>query len=813
VYPQFATHNAHTLAAVAAMAGPDGPADRYEFQCLHGMGEPLYEQVVAPPAEGGLGRACRIYAPVGAHDTLLAYLVRRLLENGANSSFVHRIVDPDVSVESLLEDPAQLAQATGGTPHARVPLPAALYGAGRRNSAGIDLNDDPTLAALDAAFARCAGMAWTAAPILAAQHQPEGVARPVPNPARRTVSVGHVWEASAREVDLALAAAEAYAPTWSALGASERARVLEAGADALEQHRDPLLWLLTREAGKTLANAHGEVREAVDFLRYYAAQSRRPGFDARATPLGVVAAISPWNFPLAIFVGQIAGALAAGNTVVAKPAEQTPLVAAAAVRLLHEAGLARAALQLLPGDGRVGALLTADPRVRGVVFTGSTDVAALIDRSLAARAGAEETVLIAETGGQNAMIVDSSCLPEQVVADAIVSAFDSAGQRCSALRVLCVQDDVADRIVAMLEGALAEQRLGDPGVLSTDVGPVIDADAQQNIEAHLATMRASCPVQQPAAADARREPGTFCAPAIVMIDSLDRLTREVFGPVLHVLRYRRADLGALVDRINALGFGLTLGIHSRIDETIDFIVARAHVGNIYVNRNMIGAVVGVQPFGGEGLSGTGPKAGGPLYLERLRRGAPPDPAALGAQPGAAADLTALDALRGWAERQGETGLAQRCVQLAATSPLGWFIDLPGPTGETNRATFCARGAVLCAAVEQGALLQQIAAALATGNRIVVTRAAQLPAGLPPAVSARIASTSDAAADVDLALCAEHTAAAALRRAYALRAGRRVRVVTPGEGGYPLIWLLVERVVTVNTAAAGGNASLMTLEPS
>jgi RHH-type proline utilization regulon transcriptional repressor/proline dehydrogenase/delta 1-pyrroline-5-carboxylate dehydrogenase len=812
LYPQFATHNALTLAVVLQMADEAGVRG-WEFQCLHGMGETLYDQVVGPER---LNRPCRIYAPVGSHETLLAYLVRRLLENGANSSFVHRIVDSSVSVDDLLEDPVQLAAAGGGAPHPRVPLPAAMFGTERRNSAGIDLNDDATLAEIDQSFARLASNDWSAAPILAAVTKLDGPERAVTNPAQRSQVVGRVRDSSAEDVEAALAAAAVHAHDWGAKPARLRAGVLDAAADALESQRDALLWLLAHEAGKTLANAHGEVREAVDFLRYYAARIRRPGFDERGGALGVVIAISPWNFPLAIFIGQIAGALAAGNAVIAKPAEQTPLVAAAAVRVLHAAGIPRGALQFVPGDGRIGAMLTADARVRGVVFTGSTEVAALIDRALAANSADADVPLIAETGGQNVLIVDSSCLPEQVVADALSSAFDSAGQRCSALRVLCVQDDVAEKVVRMLEGAMAEQQLGDPARLSTDVGPVIDAEAQQTIETHLAAMRDRGAVRSLAVDRQLTQGGTFCVPSMVPIPSLGVLEREVFGPVLHVLRYRRDELPSLLDAINALGYGLTLGIHSRIDETIDFIAARARVGNIYVNRNMIGAVVGVQPFGGEGLSGTGPKAGGPLYLERLcrARSAALDMTSIGAARSESCELPALDALRDWAAQHGDGSLAQRCTDLAAATPLAYAIDLPGPTGESNRETFHPRGRVLCEAGDRRMLLDQVAAVLATGNRAVVAASTsnRLPPDLPSAVRALIEMASPQI-DVDLALCWGIQAAAQLRRVLAGRDGRRVRVVTPiDDGAYPLIWLVAERVVSVNTAAAGGNASLMTLEP-
>jgi RHH-type proline utilization regulon transcriptional repressor/proline dehydrogenase/delta 1-pyrroline-5-carboxylate dehydrogenase len=529
-----------------------------------------------------------------------------------------------------------------------------------------------------------------------------------------------------------------------------------------------------------------------------------------------VAAISPWNFPLAIFIGQVAAALAAGNPVLAKPAEQTPLIAAHAVRLLHEAGVPRGALQLLPGDGDVGAALVRDERVRGVLFTGSTEVAQAIDRTLAARCGTADPVLVAETGGQNAMIVDSSALPEQVVQDALQSAFDSAGQRCSALRVLCLQDEIAEPVIRMLAGAAEELRVGDPRELATDVGPVIDRPAAQAIEAHLARMprarvrRLALP--QGCAG------GTFVAPAIVEIDSMETLRREVFGPVLHVLRFPRERLGELVDAINATGYGLTLGIQSRIDETIDFVVARARAGNVYVNRNMIGAVVGTQPFGGEGLSGTGPKAGGPFTLARLRRDASAaslDPSAFGARREAGAP-PALIALEAWARAAGLADLAAACGAYARATPIGCRLELPGPTGESNTLSYRPRGRVLCVGDDAPALLAQIAAAVATANRALIgdrEAARSAVEALPESVRLQVDFARDAAAgDFDLALLeGSDDEYRQLRGALAQRDGTRIRVLRPNGRRYPLHWMVVERVVTINTAAAGGNATLMTLD--
>jgi RHH-type proline utilization regulon transcriptional repressor/proline dehydrogenase/delta 1-pyrroline-5-carboxylate dehydrogenase len=808
LYPQFATHNALTLATVREMAREAG-VTRYEFQCLHGMGETLYDQVIGADR---LDVACRIYAPVGSHETLLAYLVRRLLENGSNSSFVNQILDPAISVDALLHDPVQHAADSGGAAHPRIPLPADLFAPNRRNSAGLDLNDTLTLHALEAAFAQAHQRKWQAAPLLAEGGAAAAPARAVNNPARIDEVIGWVQEAGRSEVEAALSAAQAFTTVWAATAATERAQLLERAAAALESHRAELMWLAVHEAGKTLANALGEVREAVDFCRYYASGLRDRGDDAEGQPLGVVACISPWNFPLAIFIGQVAAALAAGNVVLAKPAEQTPLVAAHAVRLLHESGVPRAALQLTPGDGRTGSLLAADSRVRGVLFTGSTEVATLLDRQLAARSVSEEIVLVAETGGVNAMVVDSSSLPEQVVADVLASSFDSAGQRCSALRVLCLQEEIADRVLSMLHGALHELAIGDPAQLATDIGPVIDTDARARLEAHVERMRATHHAERlplPPAAGA----GLYVAPTVIEIDSLAQLDAEVFGPVLHVLRFRRGALGELIAAINATGYGLTFGVHSRIDETIDFVTARIRAGNVYVNRNMIGAVVGVQPFGGRGLSGTGPKAGGPLMLPRLRRSANALrlPAATTREP-----PEAFIAMQGWAVATGHDALAAHCAALLQATPLCRELALPGPTGESNRLRFIARGTALCAATDEEALLRQMAAAFATGNRVVILAASahDLPTRLPAQVREQTAVAADVAdAECDVALCLSDQAAA-LRRSLAARDGPRRRVVTPipGSDGYPLEALVVEQTLTVNTAAAGGNASLMTLGP-
>jgi RHH-type proline utilization regulon transcriptional repressor/proline dehydrogenase/delta 1-pyrroline-5-carboxylate dehydrogenase len=620
-YPQFATHNAHTIAAIAEMAGE---STEYEYQRLHGMGQQLYEEVLDGDEYNG---QCRVYAPVGIHKDLLPYLVRRLLENGANTSFVNRIVDEKLPPEEVVDDPISEVQSHSSISHPRIPLPIDLYGERRRNSEGINLAHETELHALKKAMDAAGAREWSVRP------STEGAAvaetADTVSPANTRLKVGRVaWTDEGAVESLVTRAVEAQ-PAWDARGAAERADLLDAIGDLYEKHIAELMAICAREGGKSLADGIAEVREAVDFLRYYAMQAREhlaepqemPGPTGESNTLrthgkGVFVCISPWNFPVAIFTGQIAAALVAGNAVLAKPAEQTPLVAARAVELMHSAGIPRDVLQLVPGDGRIGAALTGDPRIAGVAFTGSTETARVINRSLAEREGPLAT-LIAETGGQNAMIVDSSALPEQVVQDVIHSAFLSAGQRCSALRILCIQEDVADRVLDMLAGAMQELRIGDPGLLASDIGPVIDEGQLEMLEAHAERMdrQARLIARTPLGDDL--PPGHWFAPRAYEIDRIDQLEREVFGPIVHVVRYRSRELDELIDRINGTGYGLTLGIHSRIDRVQQHIAWRARVGNAYVNRNMTGAVVGVQPFGGEGLSGTGPKAGGPHYLFRF----------------------------------------------------------------------------------------------------------------------------------------------------------------------------------------------------
>lgn len=750
IYPQFATHNAHTVAAILEMAG-DKRA--YEFQRLHGMGERLHDLVLTDR-----GTNCRIYAPVGAHRDLLAYLVRRLLENGANSSFVNQIVNEEVPPAVVAACPLTAMEGMAQVASPALKTGPALFGA-RRNARGFDLTDAVDLAAIEAARAPHATRLFEAGPMTAGR--PVGGLRvEVRNPATGDV-VGHVVQAGAPDVDTALRLAE----PWAAAPA-ERAAVLHRVADLYEAEFGPIFALLAREAGKTLADAVSELREAVDFLRYYA--DGVAGLTAPAR--GVFTCISPWNFPLAIFTGQIAAALAAGNAVLAKPAEQTPLIAALAVGLMHKAGVPVTALQLLPGEGPVvGRMLTSDPRVGGVCFTGSTETALMIRRAMADHLD-PTAPLIAETGGLNAMLVDSTALPEQAVRDILASSFQSAGQRCSALRCLYVQEDVAGPVLEMLEGAMDELALGDPWDLATDVGPVIDAEAAGMIRDHIALARAEGRIIKEMAAP---EGGTFVGPAVIRVPGIAAMGREIFGPVLHVATFRADQIDAVVDAVNATGYGLTFGLHTRIDDRVQRIVERLRVGNTYVNRNQIGAVVGSQPFGGEGLSGTGPKAGGPDYLHRFTRS---EVAVVTGE-----DRVAVEA---------EVLAAVRAVPVAA-GPVS--VDLPGPTGESNRLTTVARGAVVCLGPTEAAAAAQAAAIRALGGLAV-----EAPSLAADAL-ARLAGISGAV----------WWGAAEVGRVYARALAGRAGAILPLIGGAPDAGhARLERHVCIDTTASGGNAQLL-----
>ena len=801
IFPQFATHNAYTLAAIYQM----GQGKEFEFQCLHGMGETLYDQVVG---NQNLGRRCRIYAPVGTHETLLAYLVRRLLENGANSSFVNQIVDEKVSIDDLIRCPLEGAAKTQGKMHAALPLPRQLYGASRLNSQGWDLSNENVLQLLENEMNAAAQQAYQAASLTAVsvQHQE---AAPVNNPANHQDTVGSVAFIQAESVAEVVAAAKAAESGWAATSPADRAAVLRRFADALETHTPALMMLAVREAGKTLNNAIAEVREAVDFCRYYAHEAETTCADR--APVGTVVAISPWNFPLAIFVGEVVAALAVGNTVIAKPAEQTSLIAHYAVRLLHEAGVPHNVLQLVLGAGEAGAALTQDARINGVIFTGSTEVAKLINQALAKRD--DSPVLIAETGGQNAMIVDSTALSEQVCVDVLNSAFDSAGQRCSALRVLCVQEDVADHMVKMIKGAMDELVLNNPQRLSTDVGPVIDAEAQQNLQAHIEKMKGVARSYHELVLPENSEQATFIAPIMFELNNLNELQREVFGPVLHVVRYRAGELDNVIDQINGKGYALTHGIHSRIDSTVEHICRRIEAGNIYVNRNIVGAVVGVQPFGGHGLSGTGPKAGGAFYLQKLSRGDWRIPTLTRNGQADAAALSVVEKLMmqmGFSHDEkvnfGRIIGEARVHTLRQAEAL-----LPGPTGERNVALWHAPKKVW---LYGGSLADGFAAWIklaAAGVKTVVTEDHPLAIWREHSEGLIEVSSRNIPAAISHLIALE-SPSSELRQQAALQDGALIKVIDATQG-LDVLPVFEEVSLSINTTAAGGNASLMAMAES
>ncbi len=807
IYPQFATHNAGTVAAIVQMATQaEAP---FELQRLHGMGVGIYRELTttppAPPAQaGGLNAVpVRIYAPVGEHRDLLAYLVRRLLENGANSSFVHQLADEAVAADVLLASPLARIDAVA------LPLPRHLYGASRTNSTGADLACLAERTPLDAALAR--------------------------------VSVGSVPGATAADIGATMTHLAHGFPAWSATPPATRAAVLRHAADALDARLPEFCALLVKEAHKTLGDCVAEVREAVDFLRYYAGQAEQRGASQGLDGCGVFVCISPWNFPLAIFAGQVAAALAAGNAVAAKPAEQTPFVAARMVALLHAAGVPTDALALLHGAGEVvGAALVADPRTAGVCFTGSTQVAQIIQRALAAKEG-PVVPLIAETGGLNAMIVDSTALPEQVVDAVVQSAFRSAGQRCSALRLLCVHESIADNLIEMLAGAMAALNVGDATLLATDVGPVIDAEAHANIARHIARLhREATLIGETRGGKAGP---THVAPIAFELARIADVQEEVFGPVLHVVRWG-GEVDAVVAQINALGYGLTLGVQTRIDSRAACIADAARIGNVYVNRNMIGAVVGVQPFGGEGLSGTGPKAGGPHYLDRFT--ALPQIEAGGPVPtwprGAAAPAldTLWPAFEAWSARplaERVAAVQRAAPRLAAAAARARLLadqasveladrDLPGPTGESNTLRLRARGvfALLVQGATESDTAAALAAALVTGNSVALVgaeagealRAACVAAGVPADAIMLLAADATGAvlADPSLAgVCLAAPGARASRavaRALAARQGAILPLISAAEAQRPdRLWRFCsEQTLSINTAAAGGNAELL-----
>ncbi|MGE4373931.1 MAG: bifunctional proline dehydrogenase/L-glutamate gamma-semialdehyde dehydrogenase PutA [Xanthobacter sp.] len=894
-FPQFATHNAQTVATLLEL----GKGRDFEFQRLHGMGEELYDEIVDPAKHN---RPCRIYAPVGGHAELLSYLVRRLLENGANSSFVNRLEDDKTPIDLIITDPAErLGAINGSKRHPNIPLPRNLFPDGRTNSGGLDLSDMSLLQPVAERMEATSCGSWKAGPIIGGDMR-SGDGLPVYNPADRRQIVGHVCETRPGDVEEALTCTKASQPAWDATSTVERAAIFERIASMMEEQMPELMAICTREAGKTIADGVAEVREAVDFLRYYARCARHdiqspiemPASGGKMAHIemrgrGVFVCISPWNFPLAIFTGQIAAALAAGNAVIAKPAEQTSLMAARVVQMFHKAGVPADVLALLPGPGEtVGDALISDPRVDGVAFTGSVEVAHIISRTLARRAGGSAP-LIAETGGQNVMLVDSSALPEQVVRDAVLSAFGSAGQRCSALRVMYVQEEIAETIITMLKGAMQELVIGDPALLETDIGPVIDEEALRTLQGHATHMTSKGRLIYEAPLPGSCAQGTFFAPRAYEIERIDILEREIFGPVLHVVRYKAKELDKVLAAIRQTRYGLTMGIHTRIDKKARAIQAASRIGNTYVNRNMIGAVVGVQPFGGEGLSGTGPKAGGPHYVARFakpvinRETLQDSPDLQATRPASSlppvgtmethfvkAVTAALEAQPKWDRAGGmrraailetaATALEKKAASLASllvretvpdmnevadihsacamlrvlaaqsrqfcTSPL----KLPGPTGEYNELQHHGRGVMLCMSEEGAAfsaIAAQIGACVASGCAALILSPSELAeatqhlvdslhmAGAPQHVLMMLdpVLSSEPIEDARIqgvAWAGKAPAATALATLLATRRGPITPLISEPFGPHYLTRFMVERTLTIDLTAAGGNASLLTL---
>ena len=768
IYPQFATHNAHTISTVLELAADNQP---FEFQRLHGMGEALHRAVLDENKTH-----CRIYAPVGAHTDLLAYLVRRLLENGANSSFVNQLVDESIPASVMAEDPFKAVLPIMGEAENAIAKPPQLYFPNRVNSAGWDLHNVDEWHQIESERYEYESIQWHVEPLVAngfTGTQPNDII----NPANSSDIVGSVIEATAEDAQTALQAATA----WNTSTATQRATVLERAADLYEQHSVEIFAILAREAGKTAGDAVAELREAVDFLRYYACQKIDDDRQAR----GIVACISPWNFPLAIFTGQIAAALAAGNGVIAKPADPTPIISHLAVRLLHQAGVPQAVLQLLPGRGSiVGEVLTSSPLVKGICFTGSTNTAIRINRTMAQHLS-PTAPLIAETGGINAMIVDSTALPEQAIKDIVASAFQSAGQRCSALRLLYIQEDIAEPFKQKLFGAMDELNVGDPWRLSTDVGPIINETAQQGILNHINTARESGKVLKELP---QPDTGLYVAPTVIEVSGMPDMQEEIFGPVLHLATFKSDQLDNIIDDINNSGYGLTFGLHSRIDDRVELLTSRLNTGNLYINRNQIGAIVGSQPFGGEGLSGTGPKAGGPHYVKRFTR----EPK----QPGTPAVHE-------------ESASVKEVQHAINTLPISdhvalQTISLPGPTGESNRLSLYPRGTVLCLGPTVANASKQAAIATARGCAVlVVCPECTEPQAIPGFLERDSLATLEGIDAV--ALWSNNEDLRLARVALAKRDGPLLPLITERDMADRCV---IERHVCVDTTASGGNASLL-----
>lgn len=805
IYPQFATHNAHSVSAILELAGE---TTGYEFQRLYGMGESLHKAV---KSESGI--RCRIYAPVGKHRDLLAYLVRRLLENGANSSFVNQIVDTRIAPEDIAQDPFTLIADLGGAVASKlITPPPRLFGECWRNAKGWDITDSSQLEQIESARQKWKQHQWHRGPVLESSAG-AGEVKKVVNPAAPSDSVGEIQYASETDVEQAIQSAEQAFTHWSGLPASERAERIAQVGDLYEQHADELFALATREAGKTLPDAIAEVREAVNFARYYA-QQINADIDLKAR--GIMTCISPWNFPLAIFSGQILACLAAGSVVLAKPAEQTSLIAVRAVELMHMAGIPKAALQLLPGTGAdVGTALTSDQRIAGVCFTGSTATAKAINRAMAANLAAAAP-LVAETGGLNAMIVDSTALPEQVVKDVIDSAFQSAGQRCSALRMLYLQEDIAGNVLQMLYGAMDELQVGDPWEVTTDIGPVIDDTAKTHIWEHCDQHKRQGKVLKQLTAPAQ---GRFVAPTVIQLAGIEELEKEIFGPVLHVATFATEEIETVVDRINARGYGLTFGLHTRVNARVEALTERISAGNIYVNRNQIGAIVGSQPFGGVGLSGTGPKAGGPHYVRKFMVADSTPVTATNK----ATTVSADDIARAITE-------VDQIVELEAAvrnEELGKFFDnipasltdetteMPGPTGELNLSSCVPRGIVICAGPDAASAKAQAKVALSQDNKVIAV-APDIGSVLPAPTETSLALVSidgvlrsESLTNVDgfaaIASDADEKLLSEYRQQLAGRDGSILPLITETRCAEHYI---LERHLCVDTTAAGGNASLV-----
>lgn len=810
IYPQFATHNAHSAASILYMAKKSQVVD-FEFQRLHGMGESLHDTVLKSNQT-----RCRIYAPVGAHQDLLAYLVRRLLENGANSSFVNQIVDKRITPEEIAKDPfTQILETKGSLSNSTIAKPAAIFGEKRLNAKGWDITDTVTLAELEPQREAFLHKEWNARPIIAGNSTSQN-STSIINPANPDDLVGQVTETNSQDIETAIEAAVTGFDNWSKTPAAERARRLRKVADLFEENAPELFALTTREAGKTLLDAVGEIREAVDFARFYANEAEKYA-DTKAR--GVVTCISPWNFPLAIFAGQVLAAVASGNAVLAKPADQTPLIAARAVELMHEAGIPTDVVQLLPGSGvNVGAPLSSDSRIAAVCFTGSTLTAQRIN-SVMAENMAPDAPLVAETGGMNAMIVDSTALPEQVVRDVLASAFQSAGQRCSALRILYVQEDIAENLLEMLYGAMDELRLGNPWLLSTDVGPVIDLAAKKKIVNHCATFADKGRILKQLDTP---EEGTFVAPTVIKVDGIEELQEEIFGPVLHVATFAAKDIDKVVDSINNKGYGLTFGLHTRVDSRVEQIVNKIAVGNIYVNRNQIGAIVGSQPFGGEGLSGTGPKAGGPHYVKRFTTSE-----ASGSEESFTGQVIQTASLNQMIAELDSTSWLKEPEREARLAPIFaeqlQLLDqlesepeqMPGPTGELNLLSQSGRGVVLCLGPDQHCAVMQAVTALMQGNSVVIIAQGisdllKLCAEHNLPVKGCVGQLDPAAiteAKGYMAVCcnADMNSLRSVRRALAAREGALLPLITEWDQAERFV---IERHLCIDTTAAGGNASLI-----